>query len=223
MIHNHTHKDCPEQGYFHKGQSGNCPTAGANSRRLLIAASLTGSFMLVEVAGGMISGSLALIADAGHMLTDFLALIAAYIGVNLRSKKAASYIALGSGVSLLAVAAWVFKEAYERIGHPHEVLGGPMLIVAVLGLLVNIIVFKILIGGDRENLNMRAAILHVATDMLGSVAAILAAVIILFTGYYLADPILSTVVGGLIIISALPLIKGSVKALKDAPAHKSSS
>ena len=176
--------------------------------------------MLVEVAGGMISGSLALIADAGHMLTDFLALIAAYIGVNLRSKKAASYIALGSGVSLLAVAAWVFKEAYERIGHPHEVLGGPMLIVAVLGLLVNIIVFKILIGGDRENLNMRAAILHVATDMLGSVAAILAAVIILFTGYYLADPILSTVVGGLIIISALPLIKGSVKALKDAPAHK---
>lgn len=170
--------------------------------------------MIAEVIGGWLSGSLALIADAGHMVTDFAALIAAFIGVKLASKKAATSIALASGVSLLLIAVWIFYEAYRRIGHPHEVLGGPMLIVACLGLLVNIVVFKILIGGDRDNLNMRGAILHVMTDMLGSIAAILAAVIILTTGYYPADPILSVIVGVLVVISAYPLIRDSLRALK---------
>lgn len=179
-----------------------------------MAAALTGSFMVAEVAGGLISGSLALLADAGHMTTDFGALIAAWFGVRMKNPRRAAAIALLSGLSLLTVAAWVVKEGLERMADPAPVMGGTMMAVAVLGLIVNIAVFSILIKGNRENLNMRGAILHVATDMLGSVAAILAAIIILLTGYYPADPILSLLVAVLIVISAYPLIKDSLTALR---------
>lgn len=200
-------------GHLHKNGAA-CPSQIADSKRLLIAAALTGSFMIAEIAGGLISGSLALLADAGHMTTDFGALIAAWFGVRMANKRRAAIIALLSGLSLLVVAAWVVKEGLERLSNPAPVLGGTMMVVAILGLLVNIVVFSILIKGNRDNLNMRGAILHVATDMLGSVAAILAATIIIITGYYPADPILSLLVSLLIVISAYPLIKDSLKALR---------
>ncbi len=211
--HNHNH------GHNHDSHGDSCPSQGADSRRLLIAAALTGAFMIAEVVGGLISGSLALLADAGHMTTDFGALIAAWIGVRMNNKRTSALIALLSGLSLLAVAAWVVKEGLERVADPAPVLAGTMMAVAVLGLLVNIVVFSILIKGNRKNLNIRGAILHVATDMLGSFAAILAAVIIMVTGFYPADPILSLLVSMLIVISAYPLIKDSLAALR-APANE---
>jgi cobalt-zinc-cadmium efflux system protein len=211
MSHNHSHS--------HHGHSDhNCPSQSADAGRLLLCAALTGAFMVAEIIGGYISGSLALIADAGHMLTDFAALIAAYIGVRLsqrgRGEKAANYIALGSGISLLLIAIWIGYKVYDRLGHPHEVMGAPMLIIASLGLLVNVLVFSILIKGNRDNLNMRGAVLHVMADMLGSLAAIIAAIIILTTGYMPADPILSALVAILIVVSAIPLIRDSLRALK---------
>ncbi len=211
MSHNHNHA-----GHGHGGKSHGavCPSQTADSKRLLIAAALTGSFMIAEIIGGLISGSLALLADAGHMTTDFGALLAAWFGVRMGNKRRAAVIALLSGLSLIIVAGWVVKEGLERLANPAPVLGGTMMVVAVLGLLVNVLVFSILIKGNRENLNMRGAILHVATDMLGSVAAILAAIIIILTGYYPADPILSLLVSVLIVVSAYPLIKDSLRALR---------
>lgn len=219
--HDHAHSHHGHNHHVHGKTGHSCPTHGADERRLLWAAALTGSFMIAEIAGGYISGSLALIADAGHMSTDFAAMIAAFIGVRLartansqRARRIPAYIALGSGLSLYLIAGWICYEAYQRLSAPTDVLGGPMLVVAVLGLLVNIIVFKILIGGDRTNLNMRGAMLHVIGDILGSVAAILAAIIIVTTGYMLADPILSVLVALLIVVSAAPLIRDSFKAIK---------
>lgn len=208
--HSHSH-----HGHSH-GETGSCPTQGADANRLLICAVITGLFMIVEVIGGIVSGSLALLADAGHMITDFGALIGAYIGVRLGGRKAANYIALASGISLLLIAIWIVKEAVERFEHATPVLGGPMLIVGIIGLCVNFLVFYILIKGNRRNLNMRGAILHVSADMLGSLAAIIAATIILITGYFPADPILSSLVALIIFVSAIPLIRDSVRAIKRA-------
>ena len=207
--HNHDHQDH------------HCPGHGASERRLLWAALITGIFTVIEVTGGYISGSLALIADAGHMLTDFAALIAAFIGIRIqrtaksaRAKQIPNYIALISGMSLYIIAGFILFEAYHRFHAPVEVLAGPMLIVAICGLIVNVIVFKILVGGDRENLNMRGAMLHVIGDILGSVAAIAAALIIMATGYVMADPILSALVAILIIVSAFPLVRDSLHAVR---------
>lgn len=220
MSHNHS----PSGHSHHSEVDGhNCPSHGANSQRLLIAAGLTGSFMIVEVIGGIFSGSLALLADAGHMVTDFTALIAAFIGVRIEERRAQgghksslwpARIALGSGLSLLLIAGWIIYEAIKRMTDPAPVLAGPMLIIAGLGLVVNIAVFAVLMGGDRKSLNMRGAVLHVAGDMLGSLAAIIAALIILTTGYFPADPVLSVLVAAIISISALPLIRDSVSALR---------
>lgn len=185
--------------------------------------------MIIEVLGGLVSGSLALISDAGHMLTDFAALIAAYIGMRLAapryssesgarsaSQKASIWIALISGLSLILLSAWILWEAYSRIKTPIDVLSLPMLGVAITGLIVNLAVFKILIGANQNSLNMRGAMLHVFGDILGSVAAIAAAIIIMLTGYMMIDPILSALVALLITITAVPLIRDSARALKTA-------
>lgn len=212
--HNHDRPTSSKDGHV-------CPSSKASSTRLLIAALITGSFMGVEVIGGVVSGSLALISDAGHMLTDFAALTAAYIGVRISqnaqspaAKTLPIWIAFISGLSLLLIAGWIIWEAYHRIHAPLDVLSTPMLLIAIIGLLVNFLVFKILSGGDRANLNMRGAMLHVIGDILGSVAAIIAAITIMLTGYMMIDPILSALVGLLIIVSASPLIRDSYRALK---------
>ena len=222
----HTHSEHSHASHIH-GAGGHChtPKVNASNRwRVGLAAALTGVFMLAEVAGGLISGSLALLADAGHMLTDFAALAMAWGAFRLAARPADSgytygydrvpiLVAFVNGLTLFAVAGWIIFEAFHRLIEPGEILAGPMLWVAVAGLVVNLIVFWILLGADQENLNIRGAVLHVLGDLLGSIAAIAAALIILTTGWMLADPILSVLVAILILRSAWSLIKASAHVL----------
>jgi cobalt-zinc-cadmium efflux system protein len=183
-----------------------------NERRMGLAALLTGGFMLAEVAGGIVAGSLALLADAGHMLTDFAALALAWFGFRL-SRRPADWkrtygfdrfqvlVAFANGLTLFAIAAWIIYEGVTRLMTPPEVSGGIMVVIALLGLLVNVAAFMLLQGADRENLNVRGAAVHVIGDLLGSVAALGAGAVILFTGWTPIDPLLSLVVAAIIVHS----------------------
>jgi cobalt-zinc-cadmium efflux system protein len=195
-----------------------------NMRRVLIALVLTGSFMVVEVIGGILSGSLALLADAGHMLTDTMALALAAIAFHVSKRPADVKRTYGyqrfqilaafvNGLSLLLIVGWILYEAVDRLRNPGEILGQTMLLVAAIGLLVNIVAFVVLHGGDRDNLNIRGAAIHVAGDLLGSVAAIIAAFVIIYTGWMPIDPILSVAVALLILRSAWVLVKRSAHVL----------
>lgn len=191
-----------------------------NLRRVMVALVLTGAFMIVEVIGGIISGSLALLADAGHMLTDTMALALAAMAFQVCKRPPDGKLTFGyqrfqilaafvNGLSLLAVVGWIIYEAINRFIEPNEILGETMLVVAAAGLLVNLFSFAVLHSGDQENLNIRGAALHVAGDLLGSVAAIVAALVIIYTGWTLIDPILSIAVAALIFKSAWALVKRS--------------
>jgi cobalt-zinc-cadmium efflux system protein len=191
-----------------------------NLRRVMAALLLTGTFMVVEVIGGIISGSLALLADAGHMLTDTMALALAAMAFQVGKRPPDGKLTFGyqrfqilaafvNGLSLLAVVGWILYEAFMRLINPNEILGETMLVVAGAGLLVNLVAFAVLHSGDQENLNIRGAALHVAGDLLGSVAAIVAALVIIYTGWTLIDPILSVAVAALILKSAWTLVKRS--------------
>lgn len=193
-------------------------------RRVMIALVLTGAFMIVEIVGGILSGSLALLADAGHMLTDTMALALAAVAFHVSKRPADKKLTFGyqrfqilaafvNGLSLLLIVGWIIVEAVRRFLSPEQVLGQTMLVVAAAGLIVNIVAFAILHGGDRENLNIRGAALHVAGDLLGSVAAIVAALVIIYTGWMTIDPILSVAVAMLILKSAWMLVKRSSHVL----------
>ena len=195
-----------------------------NMRRVLIALTLTGLFMVVEVIGGIISGSLALLADAGHMLTDTMALALAAVAFHVSKRPADVRLTYGyqrfqilaafvNGLSLLVIVAWILYEAFDRFRNPNDVLGETMLVIAAIGLIVNIIAFLVLHSGDRDNLNIRGAALHVAGDLLGSIAAIVAAAVIIQTGWTPIDPILSVAVALLILRSAWMLVKRSAHVL----------
>jgi cobalt-zinc-cadmium efflux system protein len=181
---------------------------------------LTGSFMVAEIVGGLIAGSLALLADAGHMLTDFASLALAWLGFRLTRRPAdwrrtygfdrfAVVVAFVNGIALFAIAAWIVAEAVQRLATPVEVLGMPMLAIALAGLGVNVLSFLVLRAGDKTNLNIRAAVLHVVGDLLGSVAAVIAAVVILATGWMPIDPLLSIVVALIIVRSAWRVVADS--------------
>jgi cobalt-zinc-cadmium efflux system protein len=185
---------------------------GNNERRMGLAALITGAFMFAEVAGGIAAGSLALLADAGHMLTDFASLALAWFGFRL-SRRPADWkrtygfdrfqvlVAFANGLALFAIAAWIVYEAIERLMATPVVSGGIMVVVAVLGLLVNIAAFMLLQGADRDNLNIRGAAIHVIGDLLGSVAALIAGGVILLSGWTPIDPLLSIVVAAIIVRS----------------------
>ena len=190
----------------------------------MIALVLTGTFMVVEVVGGIISGSLALLADAGHMLTDTMALALAAMAFHVSKRPPDGKLTFGyqrfqvlaafvNGLSLLAIVGWILFEAVSRFIQPRDVLGETMLLVAAAGLIVNLISFAVLHTGDQENLNIRGAALHVAGDLLGSIAAIVAALVIIYTGWFMIDPILSIAVAGLILKSAWALVKRSAHIL----------
>ena len=196
----------------------------SNMRRVIIALVLTGTFMVVEVIGGIISGSLALLADAGHMLTDTMALALAAVAFRVSKRPGDHKLTYGyqrfqilaafvNGLSLLLIVGWILFEAVQRFITPPDVMGQTMLVVASAGLVVNIFAFMVLHGGDKDNLNIRGAALHVAGDLLGSVAAIVAAVVIIFTGWMTIDPILSVAVAILILKSAWSLVKRSAHVL----------
>jgi cobalt-zinc-cadmium efflux system protein len=198
--------------------------AHASERRMLWAMLLTGGFMLVEAFGGWLSGSLALMADAGHMLTDTASLALAWGASRAARRPADSLRSYGyhraqvlaaflNGVLFLAIVAWIVFEAVQRLLEPVPIEGGAMLVVAVLGLLVNIAAFALLHGGDQDNLNVRAALLHVLGDLLGSVATIAAAGIILWNGWTPIDPLLSVLVAALILSSAWKVVRQSAHIL----------
>ncbi|MCY3873236.1 MAG: cation diffusion facilitator family transporter [Rhodobacteraceae bacterium] len=204
---------------------------GDNSRRILWALMLIGGFLIVEVIGGLLSGSLALLADAAHMLIDAIALSLAWLAIRLchrPANPAHSYgyhrlpvlAAFANGISLVFIVCWIFVEAAFRFFDPAPVLAGPMLAVAAIGLGVNVVAFGFLHGADRNNLNVRGALLHVLGDLLGSVAAIAAAIIIMTTGWTPVDLILSMVVGLVILKSAAGLIRDSAHVLLEGtPRH----
>ena len=195
-----------------------------NLRRVVSALLLTGTFMVVEVIGGILSGSLALLADAGHMLTDTLALGLAAVAFHVGKRPATPSLTYGyqrlqilaafvNGLSLLLIVGWIVVEAAQRFVTPRDIAGELMLGIATAGLIVNILAFAILHSGDRDNLNIRGATLHVAGDLLGSIAAIVAAVVILYTGWTIVDPLLSLAVAGLILRSAWTLVRRSAHVL----------
>ena len=211
--HNHSHAGhSPGHGHAH-------PNAN-NERRMGLAALLTGAFMFAEVAGGIAAGSLALLADAGHMLTDFASLSLAWFGFRL-SRRPADWlrtygfdrfqvlVAFANGLALFAIAAWIVYEAAERLMSTPEVSGGIMVVIAGIGLLVNVAAFVLLRGADRDNLNIRGAAIHVLGDLFGSVAALIAGGVILLTGWTPIDPLLSLVVAAIIVKSGWQVVAES--------------
>jgi cobalt-zinc-cadmium efflux system protein len=199
----------------------------ANERAVGLAVLLTGGFMVVEVIGGIAAGSLALIADAGHMLTDCAALTMAWVAFRVARRAAdkqrtfgfdrvSVLVAFVNGLALFAIAGWIAVEAVTRLAAPQPVAGGLMLGVAVAGLAVNAAAFWILSRGERSNLNLRAALLHVVGDLLGSVAAIAAALVILGSGWTPIDPILSVLVAIIILRSGWQVMRDSAHILLEA-------
>ena len=215
--HNDTHCDHDHPAGGHNHSHGDVSTADGR-RRVAIAGILTGGFMFAEVAGGLISGSLALLADAAHMLTDAASLGLAWFGYKLAARPADERRTFGfsrmrilaafiNGLALLLLAAWITVEAVQRLMDPQPVIGPLLLGIAIVGLLVNLICFYVLVSGDHDDLNLRGAILHVAGDLLGSVAAIAAAIIIIFTGWMPIDPLLSILVAFLVGIAGWRVTK----------------
>jgi cobalt-zinc-cadmium efflux system protein len=202
-------------------------------RRLWFVLALTGGFMVVEAVGGWLAGSLALLADAGHMLTDVgalsLTLLTAWMARRpaddtktygyLRWEILAAFV---NGAVLFGLAGWVVYEAIHRIREPHPIRTSLFLAVAISGLAVNAFSLWLLHGDHESSLNTRGAYLHILGDLLGSVGAILAAVIIMLTGWTLADPILSILLSLLLLVGAWRLMRESTDILLEAvPRHVS--
>ncbi len=220
-----------DQGSRRQESSGHSHGAGAyrgtDRRALLIAAGLTAGFMLVEAAGGLITGSLALLADAGHMLSDSFSLLLALGAVSLAArpatarrsfgyKRAEILAALVNGILLVLVSIWVVIEAISRLGDPVEILGGEMLVIAVIGLGANLIAGYVLYQASGDSLNVKAALRHVLADVAGSVGVIVAAGIILMTGWEQADAIVSILISILIAASAWSILRESVDVLLES-------
>jgi cation diffusion facilitator family transporter len=200
---------------------------GAHRRRLVVVLGLTLAVLVAEVVGAVLSGSLALLADAGHMATDAAGLALALAAVSLAQRPARGrrtfgwqrveiLAAVANGMLLLAVAAYVLIEAIRRIGQPPEIGAGLMLVVASVGLVVNLGSLLVLRGGKDASLNMRGAYLEVLADALGSVAVIVAAVVIATTGWTPADIVASAVIGCLVVPRAWHLLREALDVLLEA-------
>lgn len=225
MGHHHGHSHGHHHGHHHHGHS-------ANKKALLLSFLLITTFMIVEVIGGLLTNSLALLADAGHMLSDAAALGLSFFALKLGEKAASQSNTYGykrfeiiaaalNGLTLMIISIYIFYEAIQRFANPPEVQSVGMLVISAIGLIVNIIAAWILMRGDKdENLNVRSAFLHVLGDMLGSVGAIVAALLMIFFGWGMADPIASLIVAVLIIISGWRVTKDSFHILMEgAPAQ----
>lgn len=202
-------------------------TTHSNQQRLLVVLGITTIFMLIEAIGGWFSGSLALVADASHMLTDSMALLFAFLAAKFAGKDPTSTFTFGwlrlpilaalvNSLALLFITVLISWEAIQRLSEPQPINSNSMLVIAIAGLIANLICFKLLHTGHQENLNMRGAMLHVLADLLGSVGAIVAAILIRFTGWTLIDPILSMLVSLLIVRGAYRLLKQSSHELLEA-------
>lgn len=214
------------RGHSHAAVAPSGTAAGRHKSRLAGALALTTTFMAVEVIGGLWTGSLALLADAAHMLTDAGGLALALIAVRFAERPATpqktyGYVrtevlsALTNAVALLLLTIYIFYEAYKRFLNPPEILGGPMLAVAVVGLAVNLISMKLLSAGSSESLNVKGAYFEVLSDMLGSLGVIAAAGVVLLTGWTLADPIIGAGIGLFIIPRTWILLKQAIHILME--------
>jgi len=204
---------------------------GTDARALAIALALAVSVVAIEVVGGILTGSLALVADAGHMVSDVVAVSVALVAIWLASRPASPQQTFGyqraevlaaaaNGGVLLLVAAFVFWQAALRFGDPPDVESGPMLAIGVVGLLANVASAAVLQRRERESLNVRGAFYHVLGDLLGSVGVIVAGVVMLATGWYLADPLASVAIGLLIVYGAVRLLRESLTVLLEVvPGH----
>ena len=218
MSHNHSHSHAHSHG------------AAAPHRVLMISIVIVFVFAIIEAVGGWWANSLALLGDAGHMASDALALViaafAAWVSTKPPSKKhsyglgrAEVVAAWFSSLLMIVISLAIIIEAVERIHLPEHVKGGTVIIIAFIGMLVNILVAWLLARGERT-LNIRAALLHVMGDLLGSLAALISGAVIYFTGWYPIDPILSILIGVLIMISSLRLLRESLLVLMEGvPGH----
>lgn len=213
-------------GHSHAGAAPSGTAAGKHKSRLAWALALTTSFMVAEVVGGLWTGSLALLADAAHMLTDAGGLALALIAIRFSERPATpqatyGYVraevlsALTNAVVLLLLTVYILYEAYKRFQNPPEIIGGPMLVVAVIGLIVNLISMKLLAGGSSESINVKGAYFEVLSDMLGSLGVIVAAIVVLLTGWTLVDPIIGAGIGLFIVPRTWILLKQAIHILME--------
>lgn len=198
---------------------GSTGTAAAkHATRLAWALGLTATYMVAEVVGGLVTGSLALLADAAHMLTDVGGLGLALLAIRFAAKEATpqrtyGYLrmevlsALANAVVLLLLTIYILYEAYQRFEAPPEIKSGPMLIVAGIGLVVNLISMRLLAVGSSESLNVKGAYFEVLSDMLGSIGVIVASLLIMWKGWVLADPIIGAGIGLFIVPRTWTLLK----------------
>jgi len=189
------------------------------------------AYLLAEVAGGLLTGSLALLADSGHLLTDVLGLSMALAAIRFARRpatpgktygfyRAEILAALVNSIVLLAVAGWILIEAWQRLAAPVDVQALPMLVVAIGGLVVTVTGARLLHAGANESLNLRGAFLELVGDLFGAIGTIIAAIIILTTGWTPADPIISAIIGLLIIPRAWSLLRSVIDVLLEAtPRH----
>ncbi len=223
----HDHEHGNHHSHDHAGHDHTPAVTADNAKRIRLVFIITTLYAVVQAVGGWLSGSLALIADSGHMLSDSAALLLALIAYQVAARAPDSrrtygfhrvrvLAALANGATLLLLVVWIVWEAIARFREPVEVMAWPMLIVASIGLLVNIVGALILNSGNKGDSNLRGALLHVMGDLLGSVGAIAAAIGIMLTGWTLLDPILSVVVALLVVRSAWRLIAESIQVLLQA-------
>jgi cobalt-zinc-cadmium efflux system protein len=214
MSHDHAHSHVHAHGHVHDHAE------GGNERKLLFAFVLTTVMLIAEAVGGVWSGSLALLADSGHMLVDALALLLAFLGARFAARPADARRTYGYGrievlagfvnaLTQFALVAFIVFEAIQRLFSPQPILSGVMLVVAVLGLVANVVVLRTLHGHDPDDVNIAGASLHVLGDLLGSVAAVLAALAVRWLDWNWADPVLSVLVSLLILRSAWSLVRRS--------------
>ncbi|WP_077704514.1 cation diffusion facilitator family transporter [Virgibacillus dokdonensis] len=220
MAHKHNHNH--SHGHHH---------GTSNKKALLFSFILITFFMVVEAVGGFLTNSLALLSDAGHMLSDAAALGLSLLAFKIGERQANTSKTYGyrrfeiiaafiNGVTLIVISIYIFYEAFQRFMEPPNV-SASMMIIAIIGLIVNIIAAWVLMRGDsQENLNIRSALLHVFGDLLGSIGAIIAGILILLFNWNIADPIASVIVAFLIVISGIRITKDSIHILMEGkPSH----
>lgn len=224
--HNHVHHSHEHHDHHHDH------TRGASQKTLLIVLALTFSYMLAEAVGGYLANSLALLSDAGHMFTDVAALALALLALRFASRPATQnktygfyrleiLAALVNGVALIVLSVLICIEAYQRLRQPEDVQGATLIWISAGGLAVNIVSAWLLSRSHKhDNLNMRGAYLHVMGDLLGSVAAIAAGVLIVWKGWRWADPLFSVVISLLIVWNSWRIVAESVNVLLEGvPSH----
>jgi cobalt-zinc-cadmium efflux system protein len=231
--HSHTHTGIHDQVYEHDhGHDVDVRrTEKGGKKDLLIALAITVLMMIAEVIGGLLSNSLALLSDAGHMFIDNVALLLSFFAMKFSTMPATSkktfgfyrleiLAALINGVTLVLISLYIMYEAYFRIVQPQPVHGTLMLVIAVIGLIANIIGAVVLMKHRHANLNIRGAFLHILGDAAVSVGVIIGGIVIVNTGWYLIDPILSILISCVIIYGSWQLLKESVNILlESAPSH----